>query len=86
VNAREIVQGFSVAAQALSGAASDPRVKLAAKAAARLLGTVARLLERRSAEELTATLEGILEDGAQPITDAELDAQAKAVIDEFTTG
>lgn len=81
--ARNIIQGFAVAAQSIGNASDDPRVSIPARGAALILRTVARLLERRSPEEVERVLNRILADGAQPIGQAELDEQVDTILAEL---
>lgn len=77
--AQNIIRGFAVAAQSIGNASDDPRVSIPARGAALILRTVAKLLDRRSPEEVELVLSRILADGAQPIGQEELDAQLAAI-------
>lgn len=83
---RDIIHGFAVAAQALANGSRDLRVSVPARGAATLLNMVAKLLDKRSQEEVAQVLRRILKEGATPIDDAELDAQEAAIIAELGGG
>lgn len=81
---QEILTGLAAAAQAIANSSTDPTVKASAASAAVFIALVGRVLEGRTPDEAKAVLEGLLKDGVQPITGAELDAQAAKVIADIT--
>ena len=80
---QDIVRGFAAGAQAIAVTSSDPRVAIPARGAALILNTVARLMAGRTDEEAQAILERLVNDGAQPISQSELDAQVDKILAEF---
>lgn len=81
--AQNIVRGFAVAAQTIGRTTSDPVASGAARGAALILGLVANLLDRRSPEEAEKALRKILDEGTQPLTPDDLDAQMEEVLAEL---
>lgn len=81
---QEVLTGLAAAAQAIANSSTDPTVKASATGAAVLIALVGRVLEGRTPEEAKAVLEGLLKDGVQPITETELDDQAKKIIADIT--
>lgn len=77
---KQLVEGFAVAATAMSLSATDPRISLPIRGAAAILALVARIMEGRSLDESRAILEKIATDGVKPIGQDELDAQGRAVL------
>lgn len=82
-NTKNMVRGLAAGAQAIASASKDPRVVIPARATALLLNMVARLLERRTAEEVAEILGDILASGATPIDQEELDAQVETILAEL---
>ena len=76
----DILTGFATAAQAIANESTDPVVKASAAGAAVLIALVARLLDGRTPAEAKAILETLLKEGVTPISDADLDAQAKKIV------
>lgn len=80
---QDIIRGFAVAAQAIAVSSGDPRVALPARGAAVILNMASKLLDKRSPEEVALVLKRILESGAQPIGQEELDGQTDAILREL---
>lgn len=81
---QEILDGLAAAAQAMANTSKDPLVKASANGAAVLVSLVGRVLEGRTPDEAKAVLESLLKDGVKPITQNELDEQAKKIIADIT--
>jgi hypothetical protein len=81
---QDVLNGLAAAAQALANSTSDPVVKASASGAAVFIALIGRVLEGRTPEEAKAVLEGLLKTGVKPITNDDLDAQAKQIVDQIT--
>jgi len=81
---KDILNGLAAAAQALANSSTDPAVKASASGAAMFIALVGRILEGRTPEEAKAILEDLLKNGVKPITNADLDEQAKKIVAEIT--
>ena len=79
-----ILTAVAVGLDAIDAATPDAKISLAAKGAATVVRLLASITTDRSPEEVVAILEQILENGAKPISQAELDAQVDAAIAKAT--
>lgn len=83
ITPRFLLDGFAAAAQTIGNTATDPRVKVAGNAAAVILRLASKLLDRRTPEQVQAVLQRILDNGVQPLKQAELDEQTERILAEL---
>lgn len=81
---KDIIHGFAVGARAISNATDNVSMDAAARAAAVVLGLVSDLLDGRSVEEAKEILRKLVQSGTTPISEDELDAQVKSIVDELS--
>lgn len=77
---KDISAILTAVAVGLDAATPDVKISLAAKGAATVVRLLASITTERSPEEVISILEQILEHGAKPISQAELDAQVDAAV------
>lgn len=77
---RSMLTTLAQGARTVADLSPDPRTKLVSGGVATILETLVRMLERRTAEQVQKVLDRILNDGAQPIGEKELDAQVESIL------
>ena len=77
---RNMLTTLAQGARTVSDLSPDPRTKLVSGGVATLLETIVRMLQHRTVEQVQKVLDRVLNDGAQPIGEKELDAQLEAVL------